>query len=172
VIAIEGVTIDVVAPPQVAIEGVPWAKDGAKCFCRINGCDALYIAKYNLVQCLQTCHNVTMELGKPKHPFIHKQGPKVLQHATMNAWVLSNPLAQFCHNKQKAIARTRKHTTLKFDKLQGDLQYTFEVPKSTFVKLASSHILQLLHMIAWGVGAMFFNIQAKLEHDEHLALVI
>jgi hypothetical protein len=27
-------------------------------------------------------------------------------------------------------------------------------------------------MIAWGVGAMLFNMQAKLEHDEDLALVI
>jgi hypothetical protein len=27
-------------------------------------------------------------------------------------------------------------------------------------------------MIAWGVGAMFFNVQAKPEHDEDLALVI
>jgi len=27
-------------------------------------------------------------------------------------------------------------------------------------------------MTAWGVGAMFFNVQAKLECDEDLALVI
>jgi len=27
-------------------------------------------------------------------------------------------------------------------------------------------------MIAWGVGAMPFNVQAKLKRDENLALVI
>jgi len=27
-------------------------------------------------------------------------------------------------------------------------------------------------MIAWGVGAMHFNVQIKLERDEDLALVI
>ncbi len=27
-------------------------------------------------------------------------------------------------------------------------------------------------MVAWGVGAMPFNMQTKLEHDEDLALVI
>jgi len=40
------------------------------------------------------------------------------------------------------------------------------------VKLAFSHILRLLGMVAWGVGAMPFNMQTKLEHDEDLALVI
>ncbi len=40
------------------------------------------------------------------------------------------------------------------------------------VKLASSHILQLLGMIAWGVGVIPLNMQAKLERDEDLALVI
>jgi hypothetical protein len=40
------------------------------------------------------------------------------------------------------------------------------------MKLASSHILQLIGMTTWGVGALPFNMQAKLEHDENLALVI
>ncbi len=80
-IAIEGVTIDVVAPPLVAIEGVGidvvallpitiegvhWARDGPKFVCRVDGCDALYITQYNLIQHLQAHHNVTMELGEPK----------------------------------------------------------------------------------------------------------
>ncbi len=52
------------------------------------------------------------------------------------------------------------------------MQYTFEVPIPTLVKLASNHILQLLGMIAWGVGVMFLNVQAKLECDEDLALMI
>jgi hypothetical protein len=55
-IAIEGVAIDVVAPPQVAIKGVHWAKDGPKFVCKVDGCDASYITKYNLVRHLRTHH--------------------------------------------------------------------------------------------------------------------
>ncbi len=57
-----------VTPPPVAIEGVHWAKDGPKFACSIDGCDASSIVKYNLVCHLQVCHNVTMELGKPRCP--------------------------------------------------------------------------------------------------------
>jgi len=52
------------------------------------------------------------------------------------------------------------------------LQYTPKVPKPTIVKLTSSHILWLLGMITWGVGAIPPNVQAKLERDEDFALVI
>jgi hypothetical protein len=84
---------NVVAFAQVSIEGVHWARDGPKFVCKIDGYGASYIAKYNLVQHLQACHNVTMELGKPGCPSTRKQGPKVQDHTTMNAQVLSNPLA-------------------------------------------------------------------------------
>jgi len=60
---------DVVDPPLVAIEGVHWAKDGLKFAYRVDGCDASYTAKYNLVQHLRACHNVVMESGKPRCPF-------------------------------------------------------------------------------------------------------
>jgi len=90
----------------------------------------------------------------------------------MNVQVLSNPLTWFYRNEHKAITRAKKHATLEWDKLQGDLQYTFEVLKPTFVKLTFSHILQLFGMIAWGVGPMPFNIHAKFERDEDLTLVI
>jgi hypothetical protein len=40
---------DVVAPLMVAIEGVHWAKDGPKFACNVDGCDASYMAKDNLV---------------------------------------------------------------------------------------------------------------------------
>ncbi len=63
-VAIEGVTINMVAPPPVAIEGVHWARDGPKFVRKIDGCDALYTFKYNMVWHLQAHHNVTMELGK------------------------------------------------------------------------------------------------------------
>jgi hypothetical protein len=44
-------------------------------------------------------------------------------------------------NEQKVIARTRRHAFLQWDRLQVDLQYTFEVPKLALVKLTFSHIL-------------------------------
>ncbi len=87
------------APPQVAIEGVHWAKDGPKFVCKLDGCGASYTTEYNLVRHLQACHNVTMELGKPGHPSTGEQSPKVQDHATMNVQVLSNPLAPFYHNE-------------------------------------------------------------------------
>jgi hypothetical protein len=40
-----------------------------------------------------------MELGKPKDPSIWEQGPRVQNHAAMNAQVLNNPFAQFHHNE-------------------------------------------------------------------------
>jgi len=39
----------------------------------------------------------------------------------MNAWVLNNPLAQLHHNDLKAIAKAKKHATLEWDRLKGDL---------------------------------------------------
>ncbi len=62
---------------------------------------------------------------------------------------------------------------MEWDRLQVDLQYTPEVPTLRFVKLTSNHIFQLLGMITWGVGTISpFNMKAKLECDEDLALVI
>jgi hypothetical protein len=46
------------------------------------------------------------------------------------------------------------------------------VPKLVFVKLAFSHILQLLGMTSWGVGSILFNVQAKVEHNEDLTIMI
>jgi len=51
----------VVAPPPIALKGVHWAK--------VDGCNASYMAKYNLVWHLWACQNVVMELGKHGHPF-------------------------------------------------------------------------------------------------------
>jgi hypothetical protein len=148
----------VVAFLLVAIKGVHWARDGPKFVCRVDGCNASYIAKYNLVQHLQARHNVTMELNMPRCPFTWEEGPRHQKHTTMNVWVLSNPLAQFHCNEYKAITRSKRHITLEWDRLQVDLQYTPKVPKSTLVKLTSSHILQLLCMIAWDVRAILLNV--------------
>jgi len=96
----------------------------------------------------------------------------VQNQVAMNALVLSNPLARFCHNKQKAIARAKRRAFLKWDKLQVHLQYTPKLLKPALVRLMSNHILRLLSIIAWGVGAMPLNVKAKLERDEDLALMI
>jgi hypothetical protein len=72
----------------------------------------------------------------------------------------------------KTIARVKRHAFLKWDRLQVNSQYTPKMPKPALVKLAFSHILRLLSMTTWGVGAMPLNVQAKLEHNENLALMI
>jgi hypothetical protein len=113
-----------------------------------------------------------MQLSKLGHPFTQEEGPKHQKHITMNVHVLSNLLAQFHHNEQREIARAKRHITLELDRLQIDLQYTPEVHRSALIKLTLSHILRLLGMIAWDVGATPFNVQAKLKHDEDLAFVI
>jgi len=61
---------NVVTPPPIAIEGVHWARDGPKFAYRVDGCDASYIAKYNLVWHFQAHHNVTMEPRKFERPSI------------------------------------------------------------------------------------------------------
>ncbi len=57
-----------VALLPIALKGVHWARDGPKFVCRVDGCDVIYITKYNLVRHLQACHNVTMEPSKLKCP--------------------------------------------------------------------------------------------------------
>ncbi len=73
--------------------------------------------KYNLVQHLWACHNVTMEWGKPGRPSTCELGPKVQDHVVMNMWVLSNFLDGLHHNEQKAFAKARRHITLEWDRL-------------------------------------------------------
>jgi len=53
--------LDVVALCSVTIEGVHRAKDGPKFACRVNGCNASYTTKYNLVWHLRAHNIVTME---------------------------------------------------------------------------------------------------------------
>jgi len=73
------------------------SKDVPKFACSVDGCDASYMAKYNLMWHLWAHHTITMESNKLEHPSIWEQGPKVQDHATMNVQVLNNPLAQFHH---------------------------------------------------------------------------
>jgi len=85
--------LDVVALPPVALKSVYRARDGLKCACKVDGCDASYMAKYNLVRHLSMHHNVVMDSSKFKCPSIQKEGPRHQNHATMNVQVLSNLLA-------------------------------------------------------------------------------
>jgi hypothetical protein len=86
--------------------------------------------------------------------------------------VLNNPLAQFCHNEHKAIAKAKMLANLEWDRFQVILQDIFKVLKPTFVKLAFSHILYLLNMTTWGVGSIPLNVHAKVECDGDLVIVI
>jgi hypothetical protein len=127
-------------PPLVAIEGVHWAKDGPKFSYRVDGCNASYMAKYNLVWHLQMRHNVVMELGKPGCPSTREEISEQQNHETMNACVLNNPLVWFHCNEQKAITKVRRHANLEWGRFQGVLRDTLKVLKPTLVKLASSHM--------------------------------
>jgi len=51
-----------IAPPLVILEG------GPKFTYMVDGCDACYMAKYNLVQDLWAHHNVDMESNKLERP--------------------------------------------------------------------------------------------------------
>jgi hypothetical protein len=103
-------------------------------------------------------------------PIYSKAKFEGLRSRDNESWVLSNLLAQFHCNEQKVIVKAKRHALLEWDGLQVDLQYTHEVPKHTFVRLTSSHIF--LGMITWGVGSILLNMQAKLERDRDLAVVI
>jgi hypothetical protein len=86
----------------------------------------------------------------------------VQNHMAMSARVLNNPLARFCHNEQKAIVRAKRQAFMEWDKLQVHLQYTPKLPKPTFVRLTSSHILQFFSMTAWGVGVFSMSTMKTL----------
>ncbi len=120
---------------MVALEGVHWAKDGAKFASKVHGCNVTYVTKYNLVWHLQIRHNVIMEPSKLEHPSTWKEGPKHKNHVAMNAWVLNNPLAQFCHNEHNVIVRAKGHINLEWDKFQVVLWNTPKILKPTLVCL-------------------------------------
>jgi hypothetical protein len=66
--------------------GCHWARDGPKFAYKVDGCDAFYTTKYNLVQHLWAQHNVVVELGKPEHPSTWEEGPRVQIHIL---WLLA-----------------------------------------------------------------------------------
>jgi hypothetical protein len=92
-------------------------------------------------------------------------------HMAMNVQVLSNPLAWFYCNEQ-IIAKVRRHTNLEWDRLQVVLHDTLKDPKPTLIKLTSIHIFQLLGMIAWSAESIPLNMQAKVEYNKDLIVVI
>jgi hypothetical protein len=50
---------------------------------------------------------VITEANKPEHPSTWEEGLKHQDHMAMNVRVLNNPLAQFCYNEHKAIAKAK-----------------------------------------------------------------
>jgi len=64
---------DVVTLPPIAIEGVHWARDGPKFACKVDGYDASYMVKYNLVQHLQVCHNVLWNWANPNAHLLERK---------------------------------------------------------------------------------------------------
>jgi hypothetical protein len=78
-----------------------------------------------------------MEPGKSKRPFTWERGPRVQDHAAMNARILNNLFARFHYNEEKTIAWAKRHALLEWDRLQVDLQYTPEVPNSRTCEVAS-----------------------------------
>jgi hypothetical protein len=88
-----------VAPPPIALKFVHWARCGPKFAYKIDGCDASYTAKYNLIQHLWTHHNLFMESDKPERPSTWEEGMGHQDHMAMNARVLNNSLAWYHCNE-------------------------------------------------------------------------
>jgi hypothetical protein len=55
-----------------------------------------------------------MEPSKPEHPSTREEGLKHQNHMAMNVQVLNNPLAQFCCNEHKAIAKAKIFANLEW----------------------------------------------------------
>jgi len=163
---------DAVALSLIILESVHWVRDGPKIAYKVDGCDAYYMPKYNLVQHLWAHYNVVMESNKPECPSIQKEGLNIKITWPSTHQVLSNHLAWFYHNDQKAIARPWRHVNLKWDRLWVALWDTPKVTKPTLIKLASSHIFRFLGMITWGVGSIFLNMQAKVKCNKDFIIVI
>ncbi len=92
-----------VAPPLVNLKGVHWARDGPKFACRVDKCDASYMAKYNLIWHLWVHHNVVMEFGKFRRPSTQKEGPipsKSHGHECAGLEQLSGPVPSRSHGHE------------------------------------------------------------------------
>jgi len=138
----------------VAKEGLTWAKDGHRFICKVQICNTFYLAKHLLVKHLQWKHNISTKLRKPKHPSTWQKGSCRQDHASMNAWVLTNPFFRFWHNEHKAIVWAKAHATCKLDQLQNDALQIKLTLKPTLVRLASFMLIVLLGIRTWGVGSM------------------
>jgi hypothetical protein len=84
---------NVVAPPLVAIEGVHWGRDGPKFVCRVDGCNAFYIAKYNLVQHLQGAPQYDHGARQVKTSIYLGGGPKASRSPSHECASLEQPFS-------------------------------------------------------------------------------
>ncbi len=113
-----------------------------------------------------------MEQGKLGHPSTQHEGPRCQDHASMNTKVLVDPLVWLRLNDQKANVRTKRKVIEEWKQLQVDVERTPLVPKSILVKLASSHLTNILGIPRWGVGSIPPRVLAKVKKDEDLASLI
>jgi hypothetical protein len=158
-------------PLGVAKEGVDGAKVGKSFAFKVGACDVSYATKWLLQRHLDGTHHLVMEQGKLGHPFTQHEGPRCQDHASMNTKVLVDPLVSLRLNDQKANARTKRKVIEKWTQLQANAERTPPVPRSMLVKLASSHLTNILGIPRWGVGSIPPHVLAKVKKDELASLI-
>jgi hypothetical protein len=114
------VDLETNGPSRLAKEGVKWAKVGKRFTCKVSACDVFYMAKWLLWKHFVGTHHLAMEQGKSFCPSTLHEGPRCQDHASMNAKVLANPLAQLQQNDQKANAHTKGKAIEEWEQLQPD----------------------------------------------------
>lgn len=123
-------------------------------FCRMDNCDVTYTAKHNLVCNLWVKHHdILTKPMKLECLYTQHKGLTCQDHASMNAWVLNNPLAQLCRNELKVIDRVKRHIELEWDLLEFIILLTPQLLKCMLVKLTFYVLFTHLGITTWGAGS-------------------
>ncbi len=117
-------------------------------------------------------HDIFTKAKKPKCLSTQHKGLTCQDHASMNAWVLNNPLAQLCCNELKVINRVKSHIELEWDLLEFIVLLTPKLLKCMLVKLTFYALFIHLGITTWGVGSIPPNVISKVEWNKDLALII
>ncbi len=80
-----------------------WAKNGSKCFCKVDACISFYVAKWLFYQHLEQTHSLHMQAKKSRCPSICPWGPRQQDHGYMKVHILSNLHARQKWNEKKAL---------------------------------------------------------------------
>ncbi len=121
------------------------------------------------------CRHVTMLFWSSISPNAHLCRRTAWGIKTMWPWMHKFWITQwfdFTATNKRQLLGSKRHVNLKWGKLHVVMGDTLEVPKPTLVKLAFNAKLDILGMITWSVGSIPFNVQAKVDHYEDLAIVI